>query len=225
VNDSDTSPPISPEQGSTPEASPAAAERNWYSRNRTLAAIVVAVIVFAAVAAVVWFLRSDDSSSTGNPTVAPGSATTPTGSGAVTGIAARIVSLAELRAFAGRAGHPVFWAGPRVGTRIEFTQTTDGSTYVRYLTGSAKAGTKRARYIVVATYPQPDAYARATKSARSSNFKMSTLADGTVAITRPIRPQNVNLVTPGKPYQVEVFAATPAETQALVFGGAITPVP
>jgi hypothetical protein len=225
VNDSDTSPPISPTQDSTPEASPTAETRNWYSRHRTLAAIVVAVIVFAAVAAVVWFLRSDDSSSSGNPTPAPGSATTSAGSAAVPGIAARIVSLAKLRDFAGRAGHPVFWAGPRVGSRIEFTQTTDGSTYVRYLTGSAKVGTKRARYVVVATYPQPDAYARATKIARSSNFNMRTLADGTVAITRPRRPQNINLVTRGKAYQVEVFSPTPAETQALVLGGAITPVP
>ena len=60
---------------------------------------------------------------------------------------------------------PVFWAGPRSKARLEFTQTTDGRTYVRYLTGSAQAGVRRADYIAVATYPQPDAYNRATAAA------------------------------------------------------------
>jgi hypothetical protein len=215
---------------STPRPQPQPTEASgaqgpWYARNRTAAAIVVALIVFAAAAAVVWFLRSSDSSSTPEP--APGSANTTAASGGNTapGIRAQVVSLAKLRELAGQASHPVFWAGPRLGSRLEFTQTTDGSTFIRYLTGSAKAGVQRARYVVVATYSQPDAYARVTKIARNSNYSVRTLPDGTVAVTKPGRPQNMYLVSRGKPYQVEVFAPTVAQTRSLVLGGAITPVP
>jgi hypothetical protein len=188
-------------------------------------AVVVALIVFAAVAAAVWFLASSDSSSTsGTPTPAPGSATTAAGGNVVPGTPAEIVSVAKLRARADGVGHPVYWAGPRLGARIEFTQTTDGSTYVRYLTGSAKAGAKRPNYVVVATYAQPDAYTRATTTARERGYSITTLGDGSVAITKPGRLQNVYLVFPGRPYQVEVFTPRAAEAHRLVSSGSVLPV-
>lgn len=216
---------MSTSERSTPLPQESPSGRRAHDRRRVVIAIVVALIVFAGVAAATWSFTSSDSSSTNAaPTPAPGSETTPTAANVVPGIRAQIVSFAKLRELTGGVRHPVFWAGARPGARIEFTQTTDGSTYVRYLTGSAKAGTQRAGYVVVATYPQPDAYDRATKIARSSDYAVRTLPNGTTAITKPGRPQNIYVVSPGKPYQVEVFAPTAAQAQRLVSGGVIVPV-
>ena len=52
---------------------------------------------------------------------------------------AKEVSVQELEDAAGSKDQPVFWAGPQTGSRYEFTETADGSVYVRYLTGNAEA--------------------------------------------------------------------------------------
>jgi hypothetical protein len=60
----------------------------------------------------------------------PSSAPLP-GTTAVPGTMAEVVSAARLRALAAAAGRSIYWAGARPGTRLEYTQKTDGTTYVR----------------------------------------------------------------------------------------------
>jgi hypothetical protein len=187
-------------------------------------AIIVSLVVFAAVGAAVWVLRASDSNSPSSATSPPGSATKAAGGTSAPGVPAEVVSVAGLRQRADGATHPVFWAGPRAGARIEFTQTTDGSTYVRYLTGSAEAGDKRPDYVVVATYPQPDAYDRATTTARGRGYRIWTLPTGGAAIAPSGASKNVYVVYPDKPYQIEVYAPTASEARRLVFTDAIVPV-
>jgi len=196
----------------------ATGRRRRLLRERATAAIFVALIVFAAVGALVWFLSSADSTAS-TPSVAPAVSA----SGPVQGVAPRIVSVRTLHRIARVNGRPLYWAGARTA-RIEYTRRTDGTTFVRYLTGDAKAGDPSARYVVVATYSQPDAYERVTAiAARSHLFKVQ-LADGGAAVTRPGRPQNIYLVYPKLPYQVEIYAPTPSAARRLVFTGAIKPV-
>jgi hypothetical protein len=192
--------------------------------------VIAGLIVFAGVAAAVWTLNSTGShsttSSTASSTAAAGGALARSGGVAtVAAVRAEIVSPAQLREIAAANARPLYWAGPRKGTRLEYTRTSDGTTYVRYLTGSAKAGDAGAGYVVVATYSQPNAYNRVSAIARRKHFFIATVANGGIAVTKPERPQNVYLVYPNHPYQIEVYAPTAARTRRLVFGGAIRRVP
>ena len=183
--------------------------------SRVLIAVGAALVVFAGVAAFVWARDSGNSKST---------TTTPTTAATVPGVKAQIVSVAKLQAIAATSGRSIYWAGPRTGTKLEYTQKTDGTTYVRYLTGSAKAGAPGANYVVVATYAQPNAYDAVKRSADQQHLFLAQLPGGAIAVTRPNRPQNIYVVYHSRPYQIEVYTPSPAQTRQLVFGGAIQPV-
>ena len=118
----------------------------------------------------------------------------------------------------------MYWAGLREGAELEYTRTSDGTTYVRYLTGSAKAGAPGADYVVVATYPQPGAYERVSSIADQRHFFTADLANEGLAVIKPDRPQNIYVVYPDSAYQIEVYAPTANAARQLVFGGAIRPV-
>lgn len=189
---------------------------------RALLSVISALIVFAAVGASIWFLRSDESNSAGAPKGV--TAPRPVAPSTVPGVRAEIVSAARLRQITAANGRPLYWAGPRSGTRLEYTQTPDGSTYVRYLTGSAKAGNNTADYVVIATYAQPNAFGRVSVIARRRHLSLANLPNGGIAVTKPDHPENINIVYPKQPYQIEVYAPDPAVSRRLVFGGAIKAV-
>ncbi|HXY84006.1 MAG TPA: hypothetical protein VEH52_00875 [Gaiellaceae bacterium] len=188
-----------------------------HDRRRLLIAAVVAVAVFAGAAVSVWQL---DSSSSGASTTSTESAVPMP---AIVAVKPEIVSAVTLRQMARALGQPVYWAGSRAGTRIEFTRASSGSTYVRYLTGSAKAGDKRPNFVVVATYAQPDAYARVEAIAKKQNLDMVDLPNGAVAVTEPGSPRNIHVVFKTLPYQVEVYAPSAAEARSIVQSGALKP--
>jgi hypothetical protein len=202
-----------------PATTRTAASRKGGRRGRATSAILVALVVFAAVGAFVWFRSSADSTGAAQPSAAPTSTL-----GAVPGVAAKVVSIQTLRGLARANDRPLYWAGSRPGTRIEYTRRTDGTTFVRYLTGRAKAGDPSPGYVVVATYSQPDAYARVSAIAGRTHLLQTRLGGGGIAVTRPGRPQNIYLVYPKLPYQIEVYAPTPQQARRLVFAGAIKPV-
>jgi hypothetical protein len=191
------------------------------TRRRIGLATIGVLIVFAGVGAAVWLLQSSDSENapSGGPSVQDG-----TGSTTLPGVGAEIVSEPRLRQLATASGHMVYWAGPRSGTRLEYTQIANGTTYVRYLTRSAKAGDPSARYLVVATYSQPDAFKRVSEIAGRQHLFIASLGNGGIAVTRPGRPRNVYVVYPGRPYQVEVYAPSAAEARRVAVSGAIAPV-
>jgi hypothetical protein len=172
----------------------------------------VALVVFAVTAVLGWQLGSDDGGTAS--TTAPSTAST-----RPVGVAAEIVSAAQLRALAQTLSRPVYWAGPSPPARIEYTQTSDGTTYVRYLTGGAQAGDKRSGYVVVATYAQPDAYTRVRAVARRNHYGVEELPNGGVAVTQPRSPRNLHIVYPGLPYQIEVYAPTAAEARHIALSG------
>jgi hypothetical protein len=186
-------------------------------RGRIAAAAVVALIVFVAVGAAVWFLGSDDSETSTTTVATLQSAPLPA-------VAPRVVSPALLQRFASAGDRPVYWAGERRGARLEFTRRNDGATFVRYLTRDAKPGNGSSGYVVVATYAQPDAYKRVSTIASQQHLPMKRISGGGIAVTRKGRPQNVYVVYPNQPYQVEVYAPTAAQARRLVLTGAITPV-
>lgn len=199
--------------------------RGRHLKSRPLLAVSVAVVVFGAVGSFIWVLQSSSADKPRKPAaVSSSNGLGQTGGATVPGIGAEVVSVSRLRAIAAAAGRPVYWAGLRSGTKLEYTQKTDGTTYVRYLHGSAKAGTPGAGYVVIATYPQPNAYKRVKRIAATQHMFVADLPNGAIAVTKPSRPQNIYVLYPNRAYQIEVYAPNAGETRRLVFGGAIQPI-
>jgi hypothetical protein len=135
-----------------------------------------------------------------------------------------IVSADDLRALSASLGHPLYWLGERPGTRLEMRHESNGDVLVRYLTGDAKAGDTRPRYITVGTYPTPDAVATLRRAASQEGAEVQPVPKGGIVLASPTSPENVYVAFPGSDYQVEVFTPKAGEGLELVQAGKVTPV-
>ena len=179
---------------------------------------VLAVAIAAAVVAWVLIDRNNGNSSQSSGLVTVPTVTT---SGQVTRPSIR--SVAELQTLARASPVPLYWAGERAGSRLEFTRAPTGAIFVRYLPPGVAAGDLRP-YLTVATYPTPHGFTEIQTSARSSKTKTIHLAGGGLAVYDTATPTNVHIAYPGQPYQIEVFAPGNGTATALVSNGAIRPV-
>ena len=136
----------------------------------------------------------------------------------------REVSVEELQELAAGKDRPVFWAGPQSGATYEFTETSDGSVYVRYLTGDAEAGDPSPDFLTVATYPLANGYARVVAAAEEEGARTEELPNQGLALVEEDRPSSVYLAYQGEPYQVEVYDPSPDRAVELVTSGAVQPV-
>jgi hypothetical protein len=137
---------------------------------------------------------------------------------------ARAVSVEELQETAGGRDTPVFWAGPRSGTKYEYTETKDGSAYVRYLPSDAEVGDPKPSYLTIATYPLENGYARVVAASKRRGAESEELQNGGLALVNPDRPSSVYLAYPRGKYQVEVYDPSPDRARDLVFSGAVQPI-
>jgi hypothetical protein len=134
------------------------------------------------------------------------------------------VSVEDLQEEAGSGQLPVFWAGPQTGTTYEFTETSDGSAYVRYLPEDAEVGDPSPDFLTVATYPLENGYARVLAAAEEEGAETEELPDGGLALVDADRPSSVYVAYEGEPYQVEVYDPSPDRALDLVTSGAVQPV-
>jgi hypothetical protein len=171
--------------------------------------ILLVVLSIALVAMVVVWLARDDSSSS-SPT--PGEP--------------EAVSSSELSEFADEHGSPIYWLGERRDESYELTDSESGRVYIRYLTGGAEAGDKRAKFITVATYPADNGVVALRKAMREQDgAKLGKTDDGAVLLIDPSSPDNAHLAYPGANLQVEVFSPVPGEALRLAARGEVRPVP
>ena len=197
-------------------------EKHTTKRSIGLGALV-AIAVAAALLAWVLIDRSDDDQEAGTtPTT---TAATPTLTApAETVSKPAFQTVAALRAAAAISPNPIYWAGARTGTRLEFSQTSGGTIYVRYLPAGTPAGTLEP-HLTVATYPRPNGYAEVQAAANEEGSKSFELADGGLAVDDPASPTNVHVGFPGKAYQIEVFAPEKGLALRLVTNEKVEPVP
>jgi hypothetical protein len=170
----------------------------------------VAVAVVIVVALIVWLLARGGGHATNHPQ-APRAHV-----GAMTA--------AQLHALPGRVGHTVYWAGPRSGHTYEVTWAPKNNVFVRYLTPGAPIGTRSQQYLVVATYPESNAYAQAQQGSRLKGALVLHLGNGGLGVLQPAIPHSVYVAYPGVPVLIEVYAPSPAFARRLVTSGQITPV-
>jgi len=173
------------------------------------------VAVAAVVAFGVWYFAIRDSGGSSEP------ATIATGGKAIGPVA---TTESELSALADKLDQPIYWAGEQSGTRLELSRTKDARIYVRYLTGNAKIGVRKAGYLTVGTYPFKDAYTALQAVSQTPGATVENVADSGLAVSKPDQPTSVYLAYPDEDFQVEVYDPDAAQAMDLVTSGAVQPV-
>lgn len=133
-------------------------------------------------------------------------------------------TVSDLQRLDEQSGHPVYWVGPRPGTKYEVTRTSNGNVYIRYLTQAAAIGDERPNYLTVGSYPFKRAYATLRQSARQQGTKSGTLPNGGIYIVSRERPNSVYAAYRGTDLQIEVFSPSASQARQLVASGKLRPV-
>jgi hypothetical protein len=100
-------------------------------------------------------------------------------------------SEAALGELARSLDHPIYWAGPAPAQAYELTRTQSGAVFVRYLPPGVRVGDRRASYLTVATYPQPNGFENVSASAAQRGAVRRRLEDGGVAVFNEARRTSV----------------------------------
>jgi hypothetical protein len=192
------------------------------SRRDTPIRVGAVVALAIAIGFVVWlFVRNDDDSNK-SATVGPTpTKTTAKPAGRTLLTAATPQTLKKLSSASNR---PIYWAGARPGTTYELTRTPDGRVYVRYLPKGVKVGSNRANFLIVATYPVPNAYKAGQTAAKEDGAVTLRLPRNGIAVYNRNAETNVYFAYPGTRYQVEVFDPNPRRARQLVTSGKIRPI-
>ena len=122
-----------------------------------------------------------------------------------------------------KLGHPLYWLGRKPGVTYELTQTDAGAVFVRYLPSGVAPGVNRP-HLTVATYPFPGAFAALRRTAAQNPTGTIRLSGGGLAVVDAGYPNSIHVAYPGVPYQVEVFAPSPARARAVVSSGQVRAV-
>ncbi len=121
-------------------------------------------------------------------------------------------------------GTPVYWAGEQKGTELELSRPEAGRTYVRYLTGDAKAGDPRPDFLTVGTYDRPHPVQELRRQGKSEGAVLGEAPGGAVVYYDRRAPQSVYLAYPGVDAQIEVYDPNVKQALTLVNSGQIVPV-
>jgi hypothetical protein len=196
------------------EPRPARPKRKDVTRAAALAMLLAAALV-------VWLLIDDSGSGSDGSREGDGASFStgyPTSPGA-----AAVVSVGSLRDEVAARSTPVYWAGPPSGSKLELSQPSAERTYVRYLTGDARAGDRRP-FLTVGSYrvADPTAVLR-REGGKAGGVLAKAPRGGTVYFSRE-SPKSVYLAYPGEDVEIEVFAPNFEQALQLVTSGRIVPV-
>ena len=111
----------------------------------------------------------------------------------------------ELRNLVTENNIVAYWTGPVKDATYSINSTTAGQVFVRYIPKGMECGSTEAKYRVIATYSETDAF-NSTQQAGSQPEGV-TLAnpDGSVVYFSKNAPNNVYLAYPGINYQIEIY--------------------
>jgi hypothetical protein len=172
-------------------------------------------LLLAAAAGVgVWLLVRDSSPSTST-------AATTTTTSTVAPLGPVAASPATLLTYVKALGRPIYWAGPLPGYTYEFTETSSGNVYVRYLPKRVRVGDKRAAFRVIGTYPYTGALKALQAIAKGGGTKLS---GGGLLVESAGNPKSVHIAYPGIDYEIEIYDPRPGKARALALSGKVTPV-
>lgn len=136
---------------------------------------------------------------------------------------AEVVGVAALRRAAATQGTPIYWAGATEGTNLELSQPAPDRTYVRYLTGGAKAGDSKP-FLTVGSYRFEDPTGTLHSRGNQPGSVLASAPGGGVVYFDRTNPKSVYLAYPDTEVEIEVFAPEFKEALQLVTDGRIVPV-
>jgi hypothetical protein len=192
------------------ETPPPKGPAQWRGRVTPRQAAVVGLLLAAAGAGIVLSLIFSGGSTTKTTAEAP-----------VTPIGPIAATPATLIAFGKALGRPIYWAGAAPGYTYEFTETSSGNIFVRYLPQGVAIGDKRASFRVIGTYPYPGALKALQVVAKGKGIAVK---GGGLAFINAGHPENAHIAYPGVNYQVEVYDPIPSRARALALSGDIQPI-
>jgi hypothetical protein len=131
------------------------------------------------------------------------------------------LSASGLRTLAGKVKQQIYWDGTKPGYLYELTRLNDGRIYVRYLPPGVKVGDKRAKFLIIATYPFPGAFSALQKVSDGEAVKVP---GGGIALVHQSYPKSVHLAFPGVDYQIEVYDPSPKRSLEVATSGKVRPV-
>jgi hypothetical protein len=132
------------------------------------------------------------------------------------------ISQQGLTDLADSVDHPVYWAGPRSGSRYELTIADNGNIFIRYLAPNTPVGSRSVASLTVGTYPA--AGANLEKAVDKPGAKTGQTPDGALVVTNSSNPTSVYLGAPDSDHQVEVYDPNPKEAFSLATSGAVVPI-
>jgi hypothetical protein len=168
---------------------------------------LVLVALLAAVAVVAFLVLGNDDNGGSEPEPTGG----PEG-----------ISQQGLTDLAESVDHPVYWAGPRPGTRYELTIADDGNIFIRYLSPDTPVGSQEVASLTVGTYPAAGANLQA--AAERPGARTGETPDGALVVTNSDSPTSVYVGYPDTDHQVEVYDPDPKTAFSLATSGAIVPI-
>ena len=112
---------------------------------------------------------------------------------------------ADLKEVVSQLKTSIYWAGPMDGAKYTINATTPGQTYVRYLPNGEGVNDLSAKYRVIGTYDEKDAYTATLAAGNEANAVSFTTPEGSVVHYNKSAQSNVYVAFQGKNYQIEVF--------------------
>ena len=98
-----------------------------------------------------------------------------------------------------------YWSGPEQGALYSLVANTSGQVFIRYLPNGAGLDDTAAGYRVIATYPQPDAFAITQAAGNQPNAISFVNPDGAQVFFSKDFPSNIYMAYPDAPYEIEIF--------------------
>jgi hypothetical protein len=126
-----------------------------------------------------------------------------------------------LRTLQDALGHPIYWAGPIRGRTYEVTQKRDGTIYVRYLRSGVRVGDPRGDFLIIVTYPYPNAFQALQRVEEGRGIRTP---GGGLALVDQGYPKSVHMAYPGVDYQIEVYNPLPRVALGVAASGQVRPV-
>jgi len=203
--------PVTAEGSETPQQTAPAQPASGGASNNQLR-IVLLVIVAALVVVGVWLAISLNSDKTKKKKTVV----------LTTAIGPKSLSFSGLREQASHLPGSLYWIGPKRNNRYEFTRTTDGHLFVRYLPKGVGAGRKKGQLLIVATYPYDHPYKALQRASKGS---ATNGKDGNIIVpARPNDQKSVLVAWPHGAYEVEVYHPVPGRARDIAASGALTTV-
>ena len=98
-----------------------------------------------------------------------------------------------------------YWTGPVKDATYSINATTPGQVFIRYIPKGMDCGSTEAKFRVIATYAETDAYNSTLQAGNQAEGVSLSNPDGSVVYFSKNAPNNVYVAYPNLDYQIEIY--------------------